>query len=130
MPGFPVPGPQVMMPPGSQPNQLISSLNSSKPSEQVNQPTDYKKVAEELRKTKKDFLQKSLDEQKNFLGNIMYARVRSMQKDEGLIPKITGMLIDMEVLEFEEILEIIEDDKSLKERIDEAIEVINDNANN
>lgn len=132
MPNYPQIGMNQMIPtPGSQmQNQLITSLNSSKPTEPLAQSTDYKKIAEELRKTKKEFLQKSLDEQKNFLGNIMYARVRSMQKDEGLIPKITGMLIDMEVLEFEEILEIIEDDKSLKERIEEAIEVINDNVGN
>ena len=109
-------------------NSLLDNLNSNKPMENFMSTTDYKKVAEDLRKNKAEFIGKSVDDQKNFLGNIMYARVRSMQKDESLIPKITGMLIDTEVLEFEEILEIIEDDKALKERIDEAIEVINDNA--
>lgn len=109
-------------------NPLLANLNSNKPMENFMSSTDYKKVAEDLRNNKAAFIEKSVDDQKNFLGNIMYARVRSMQKDESLIPKITGMLIDTEVLEFEEILEIIEDDKALKERIDEAIEVINDNA--
>ena len=111
-------------------NPLLTNLNSGKQSDNFNAPPDYKNIAEDLRKNRDEFLQKSVDEQKNFLGNIMYARVRSMQKDESLIPKITGMLIDTEVLEFEEILEIIEDDKALKERIDEAIEVINENAEN
>ena len=93
-------------------------------------PPDYKKIAEDLRRNQKEFQAKSTDEQKNLLGNIMYNRVRSMQKNEQLIPKITGMLIDTEVLEFDEILEIIEDDTALKERIEEAIEVINENIEN
>lgn len=109
-----------------QQNTLISTL-TNKQTETMNVFTDYKQVAENLRNTREEFLEKPIDEQKNYLGNIMYARVRSMTKDESLIPKITGMLIDMEVLEFEEILEIIENDNSLKERIDEAIEVIKDN---
>lgn len=40
------------------------------------------------------------------------------------------MLIDLDVLELDEIMEILVDDKSLSERIQEAIEVINDNNEN
>lgn len=57
----------------------------------------------------------------------MYQRVKQFNSDEKLVPKITGMLIDLDVLELDEILEIIELDDNLQERIAEAIEVINEN---
>lgn len=132
---MPVPGPAVVnfagvlppMMPGGMPRQPIPQNRVAVPQESAQSPPDYKKIADDLRKNQKDFQSKSTDEQKNLLGNIMYNRVRSMQKDDNLIPKITGMLIDTEVLEFDEILEIIENDQALRERIDEAIEVINEN---
>ena len=118
------------MPTQTTTNALLTHINTNKQPESFSNASDYKKIADELRKNKTEFLEKSLEEQKNFLGNIMYARVRSVQENEILIPKITGMLIDTDVLEFEEILEIIEDDRALRERIDEAIDVINDNVGN
>lgn len=136
MPGYPMPGQMMAMNQGIL-NPLLGQLpvQVAQPptvaraaSDAPQGPTDYKKLAEELRRNQKDFQQKSSDQQKEYLGNIMYNRVKSFEKNEQLIPKITGMLIDTEVLEFEEILEIIENDKSLKERIEEAIEVINENA--
>lgn len=129
IPGGPVgafPGMPPMIPPSmGRPNLPPNRIPPAQDPAQV--APDYKKIADDLRKGQKDFQAKSTDEQKNLLGNIMYSRVRSMQKDENLIPKITGMLIDTEVLEFDEILEIIENDQALRERIDEAIEVINEN---
>lgn len=129
MSGFPGALP-AMMPTGPmarapvQPGRVPAAQDASQG------PPDYKKIADDLRKSQKEFQSKSTDEQKNLLGNIMYQRVRSVQKDDNLIPKITGMLIDTEVLEFDEILEIIENDAALKERIEEAIEVINENTEN
>ena len=123
--GFPGVMPQMIAGPMVRPPMAQNRMPPSQ--EAVQAAPDYKKIAEDLRKNQKDFQGKSTDEQKNMLGNIMYSRVRSMQKDENLIPKITGMLIDTEVLEFDEILEIIENDQALRERIDEAIEVINEN---
>jgi len=124
---FPAMPPTGVMPLPTMPqNAMVSQMPTVKAMD-MNMPMDYKKVAEEFRNSKEEFLALSSDEQKNKLGNIMYSRVKSIQKDETLIPKITGMLIDTEVLEFEEILKIIEEDNILKERIEEAIEVINDN---
>ncbi len=85
---------------------------------------DNKEIAKELRQHKAFFLDWKSEDQKNFLGNIMYLRVKKFKQDENLLPKITGMLIDLEVLDYDEIVEIIENDESLQERIDEAIDVI------
>lgn len=136
MPGMPMMQPMMPMGPGMAPGMLaamppvMQQMPVPRPGvapENMQGPPDYKKIAEDLRRTQKEFQAMSVDEQKNRLGNIMYNRVRSVQKNEQLIPKITGMLIDTDVLEFDEILEIIEDDNALKERIEEAIEVINEN---
>lgn len=63
-------------------------------------------------------------EQKMILGNLMYQRVAEITKNLNLIPKITGMLIDLEVLSIAEIIEILEKKDILVERIDEAIKII------
>lgn len=41
--------------------------------------------------------------------------------------KITGMLIDFSVFEISDIFDFLENDESLKERIEEAEELINQN---
>jgi polyhydroxyalkanoate synthesis regulator phasin len=76
----------------------------------------------------KKFEQMSSDEKRKFLGNLMYYRVASQQNvSKELVPKITGMLIDLEVLELSDIIEILKNDDALKERIADAINIINDN---
>jgi polyadenylate-binding protein len=65
-------------------------------------------------------------EKKNILGNLMYPLVESSVTNPDHVPKITGMLIDLEVLRASEIVEIMENQEALKERIDEAIGIIND----
>ena len=66
------------------------------------------------------------DRQNEILGNLMYHKVmESGLGNKELAPKITGMLIDTEILEIAEIIEIMENKESLNERINEALEVIN-----
>merc|ERR1711988_537023 len=65
-------------------------------------------------------------EKKNILGNLMYPLVEANVSNPEHVPKITGMLIDLEVLRASEIVEIMENQDALKERIDEAIGIIND----
>ena len=91
------------------------------------QTRDFKTIATTIRTHKREFLAQEEDAKKQLLGNIMYQRVKQFNSDEKLVPKITGMLIDLDVLELDEILEIIELDDNLQERIAEAIEVINEN---
>lgn len=64
----------------------------------------------------------------------MYNRVISKfpnnEESETLAGRITGMLIDLEVLELSEILDIIEDEETLNERVKEALEVLRDEDDN
>lgn len=46
----------------------------------------------------------------------MFKRISNINKEPELNSKITGMLIDLDILEFDEILEILSDDNILNER--------------
>lgn len=63
------------------------------------------------------------NEQKTLLGTLMYNQVKKYAPQDQ-VPKITGMLIDLEVLDIQEIADILNDDKTLQERISEAMKII------
>ena len=64
-------------------------------------------------------------EQRKVLGALLFPTVLEIVGSERT-PKVTGMLIDLSVLEVTEVLEFLENPKLLQERIDEAIELIQD----
>lgn len=66
------------------------------------------------------------NEKRRLLGNLMYYRVSNQPIKKDLIPKITGMLIDLEVLDLSDIIEILTKDDVLNERIQDAISIINE----
>lgn len=83
---------------------------------------------EYLKSHKDEFLTYDKERQNNILGNLMYHKVvESGLASKELAPKITGMLIDLDILDITEIIEIMENKESLIERINEALEVINSN---
>jgi polyadenylate-binding protein len=131
MPGMGITDPSMLMMPGLA-SHGSSALNNNTPSNS-SRPGETKEQhnVDWLKKNKKEFLGMNKEQQNNILGNLMYNRVLgSGIADRDLIPKVTGMLIDLEILDYEEIIDILVNDESLKERITEAVEVINDsNAN-
>lgn len=66
------------------------------------------------------------EKKRNLLGEMMYKKVNSMNIDPTKVSKVTGMLIDLEILEIDEIVEMLTNDEVLSDRINEAIEVINE----
>jgi hypothetical protein len=58
------------------------------------------------------------------LGELLYPSVVKYAKSNDLAPKITGMLIDFEVFEISEIIEFLESEDNLKDRVIEAEELI------
>lgn len=124
MPGM-VPEMAVNMMPGM-PLASPSTFNNTTPSNS-SRPGEKKEEfnVEWLKKNKKEFLAFDKDKQNNVLGNLMYNRVLSSGLTEkDLVPKITGMLIDLDILDYEEIIDILVNEESLKDRINEAVEVI------
>lgn len=136
-----------MTPPISMmPNALQSSLSVPQPmqsmlstpstsfntvklsiSQEIDRCKNVQQTAEIIKTKRGEFDALSTEEKKNILGNIMYERVKSKHTREAeLLPKITGMLIDLDVLDLDEILDIISNDDVLAERIEEACEVLED----
>lgn len=65
------------------------------------------------------------EEKRNILGEFLYPKVLK-EIGNNLAPKITGMLVDFEVMTEEEIVEAIEDDSILRQRINEAKEALDE----
>jgi len=63
------------------------------------------------------------EKQTHFLGESLYPLVSEIVGDK-YAPKVTGMMIDLSVLELNEILEYLYDAKSLKDGVDEAMELL------
>jgi hypothetical protein len=64
---------------------------------------------------------------REILGSILFRKIGNVFKNTGLIPRITGMLIDASVFDITDIEELIDVESILKERIDEAVELLKGN---
>lgn len=83
-----------------------------------------------LKANRKEFDLFDKEKQNQIMGTLMYNWIlKSDLVEESEIPKITGMLIDQEILELEEIIDILINDETMKERVAEAAEVIKDYVN-
>jgi hypothetical protein len=77
-------------------------------------------------KSNKEAFKKLTDEiQRSHLGKLILVQVqKALEKDQvnlALAPKITGMLIDFDVFNLDEIIEMLEVPDSLKENLETAI---------
>lgn len=121
---LPQPMPTMLSTPSTSFNMTKVSI-----SQEIDRCKKVQQTADIIKARRTEFDELTLEEKKNILGNLMYERVKSMHHGEPeQLPKITGMLIDLEVLDLDEILEIIGSDDVLQERIEEAIEVLVDSA--
>jgi len=96
---------------------------SKQPEKQKAQPKPEPITVQSLKAKMNEFLQLDEEKQRQILGELLYPQVKNYA-GETYAPKITGMLIDLSVLEVSEILEFLEDAELLKERVDEAMELI------
>lgn len=75
---------------------------------------------------KGEFMRMSEEVRRSSLGEMMYKQIEKMQTEPEKISKVTGMLIDTEILSLDEILEMLNDDNILQERIKEALEILSE----
>ena len=85
-----------------------------------------KMTIQKLNEDLQGFLQQEPDKQRVILGELLFPLVSNLVDSTELAPKVTGMLIDLDVFEVKEIVEFIESQEVLKERVDEAIELLKD----
>jgi polyadenylate-binding protein len=86
-------------------------------------------TVQSLKDKLEDFLKLEPEKQRNILGELLFPKILRKSRPEHA-PKITGMLVDFEVLTVQDILEMLEDDGILEERISEAQELINSEGQN
>jgi polyadenylate-binding protein len=135
---FPQPGqPQGM---GGMPNQNrgMPTMGSKRPEGshsglskpqskplQSNAPQQSAITVNNLRSKLSEFLALDPDKQRQILGELLFPLIRAHSTPD-VAPKITGMLIDLSVLEVTEILEFLEDPELLAERVEEAKGLLTD----
>jgi len=88
------------------------------------QPAGTAITVQNLRGKLNEFLSLDIDKQRQILGELLFPLIKNISGDN-YAPKITGMLIDLTVLEVTEILEFLENPALLEERVNEAVELIN-----
>lgn len=64
------------------------------------------------------------DKQRTILGELLFPLVQTKVSKEDFAPKVTGMLIDFTVFDIDDIIEFLDDEKILQERVREAEELI------
>jgi len=75
---------------------------------------------QQLKQRLADLLNMDHEKQRQILGEMLFPKIQQITPE--LAPKITGMLIDLEV---PEVIELLEDPALLQERIEEAKELLN-----
>lgn len=113
-----------------------TGFNIQSPSNPISTPSSVSRQNERkepqydvnwLKHHKKEFMNFDTDKQRNVLGELMFTKIQNTKLvTPDNVSKVTGMLIDLEILDYEEIIDMLENSDSLKERINEALEVIND----
>jgi RNA recognition motif-containing protein len=113
-------GPQQMRgPPQGQ-------MQTHQPPQPKVEPPQPKKIdLATIRGNWENFKALKAEDKRNVLGEFLYPRVEKIT-GRTLAPKITGMLVDFEVMTEEEIVEAIEDENTLKQRIQEAREALDE----
>ena len=104
----------------------VSKLLDESSSGRFQQSTQIQKSMTSVKGLKanmKYFLTLSSEGKRQILGELLYPLVKAISGDS-YASKVTGMLIDLSVLEVSEVLEMIENNELLEERVEEAIELI------
>ena len=76
-----------------------------------------------IRNNMAEFQAMSDADQKQLLGILMFEKVSKVTTPQ-LSPKVTGMLIDLEVLDLNDVLEILESQDKLKDMVNDARQII------
>ncbi len=122
--GMPPMGMQGMPPMQNMPgmNQMQAPVPNVIPTE-ANKEIKYD--IEWLSKNQDEFDSFDKEKKRVILGELMYKNVKAQPNiSETQVGQITGMLIDLDILEITEVIEMLLNPEVLEERIKEAIEVI------
>jgi len=109
--------------PGSKPQTQSLADQLPKQSSKDITPVSSSITLADLKNKWQEFVKLDKEKQRNILGELLFPLIKE-RVGESIAPKITGMLIDLDVLEISEIFEFLEDRELLNERISEAKDLI------
>jgi len=111
--------PHQNKPDNSFPAPKQTSFGELKSTQPGGQPPASTITVADLKNKWSEFIKLDKEKQRNILGELLFPMIKD-RVGESLAPKITGMLIDLDVLEIAEIFEFLEDRDLLHERVEEA----------
>lgn len=79
---------------------------------------------EYLNKNLQEFKALDVNTKRSIFGELLYPKIKQSVQDLDRTARITGMLIDFEVFEVEDILELVNKPSALEERLQEANQLI------
>ena len=101
----------------------IESTSSQPAAEQTQKSVEAFTIPH-LKGNLNEFLSFSQDKQRGILGELLFPLVQKHVSVEAMAPKVTGMLIDFTVFEVGDIIEFLDNDEILRERVQEAESLI------
>ena len=112
---------QADNPANRDPNDLKSRLEANKRADKTAKVEE--KDANWIRNNVDEYNAMSAENQRQIIGRMMYKQVAPLVPAI-YVPLVTGMLIDLEIFELDEILEILEDKSLLRDRMSEALDLL------
>eukprot|EP01017_Pseudomicrothorax_dubius_P037485 TRINITY_DN549_c0_g1_i1.p1 TRINITY_DN549_c0_g1~~TRINITY_DN549_c0_g1_i1.p1 ORF type:complete len:638 (+),score=227.91 TRINITY_DN549_c0_g1_i1:105-2018(+) len=109
--------------PAPQAPQMKQTAPPPPPPQQQQTQTKKKLDLDTVKANWQNFKALQPDQKRNVLGEFLYPKVED-KVGRQLAPKITGMLVDFEVMTEEEIMQAIEEEQVLEQRIQEAKEAL------
>lgn len=120
------------MPPNNMyPSQINPMMNRPLPKE-PSPPREIREIVFDpnyIQNHIEEFKAMDTNKQRAQLGEIMFPKISktlAIKGNNDIIAKITGMLIDLDVFEVQDVLDMARDENILREKIQEAIDMLND----
>jgi len=116
---------------GAPQNPALPGLDNIPQTGTSAQQAERFKTLADIHNHQEEFLKADDNTKKLALGNLIFKKVVEQLKNQGQnqeqAPKITGMLIDFTVFEIRDILDMLESEQELQERIQEALNLLQTN---
>lgn len=117
-----------MNPQSAPPQSVITSEEAPQSQEEwelIGKTEDLSTQNRIIEKYQAEFSELPVNFQLQMLGDLIYSALQDYKLDEGQRSQITGIINDYDVLNLKEILELLSNPEVMKERINEALELIN-----
>lgn len=116
-----------MQNPGMMPGgQVMAQPTIQQPQQQILAPQTASRDLNWIKANQNSLGQMNPKDVENIFGTLLYPKILPVVSNSEMCAKITGMLIEPGVLEYGELIELLENPQTLRSRIKEATDIITD----